>query len=234
MQNVYTNKAKDQYSNIYMTFTIHIYWCAIVCQPCQVHHDSVSNGWRRIGSSTSWVQKQFDHWRHIFNTLLCFFVFLFCIRLFKDLLDTFVYFVSPCVNVALYTQTVVEIKTVRWCVWFSCRFSERGWHEHRSPHQNVTSVWKRRHFTASLRRNLELSWFWKCQNETRGVLVFCSKETRQMLLFPVCFSLFLFSFFLTVELETFLEKCFCFICFLVLVFVFVNDAVIKHLTGVWL
>lgn len=57
-----------------------------------------------------------------------------------------------------------------------------------------------------------------------------------MLLFTVCFSVFV-SFFLTVELETFLEKCFFFWFFFSLVFfffsLFVNDAVIiKHLTGV--
>lgn len=31
---------------------------------------TVSDRWRKISSSTSWVKKEFDYWRHIFNTLL--------------------------------------------------------------------------------------------------------------------------------------------------------------------
>lgn len=119
----------------------HIFWRAFYSQPCQVHHDSVSNGWRKISSSTSWVEKEFDYWRHIFNTLSCFWFFLnFCIFrfCFSDMQRNFawhLFFLRHCVNVALYTQMVVEIKknpttTVRRHVWLSCnclKGADKAW-----------------------------------------------------------------------------------------------------------
>lgn len=116
----------------------HIFWCAFYSQPCQVHHDSVSNGWRKISSSTSWVEKEFDYWRHIFNTLSCFCCFFlnFCIFLFcfSDMQSHFAwhfcFFKTLCKCCTLHTNGGGDKNTVRQHVWLSCnclKGADKAW-----------------------------------------------------------------------------------------------------------
>lgn len=199
----------------------HIFWCAFYSQPCQLHHDSVSNGWRKISTSTSWVEKEFDYWRHIFNTLSCFcFCFIsvffsFVLAICKEtLLDTFVFW-RHCVNVALYTRMVVEIKkktTVRRHVWLSCnclKGADKAWS------QMCWAVFYPELFI-SLECHISVE-TWRLCSQLAGTRTdeFCLSVAKRrgscfsllfVFIFSFCFFWFCFVFLATVELETFLEK----------------------------